>query len=60
MNMSLSLFLPGEIVIQENMHGNAMFFISKGPMEVFIHNKPDKSDKTISDENKEKSADEIA
>jgi len=36
MNMSLNLFIEDEIVIQEGTHGNSMYFISKGSMEVFI------------------------
>ncbi len=36
MNMSLNLFLEGEIVIWEGTHGDQMYFISKGVMEVHI------------------------
>lgn len=36
MNMSLNLFLEGEYVIKEGTHGDAMFFISKGVMEVSL------------------------
>jgi len=47
MNMTLNLFIDEEIVIREGTHGDSMYFISKGTMEVFIKNTGEKSQKTI-------------
>lgn len=35
-HMKLCLFLPNELIIREDMHGDQMYFISEGSVECFI------------------------
>lgn len=45
MNITLSFYLPNEIILVEGTYGDSLFFISKGRCEVFINRK--KKDGTI-------------
>lgn len=45
-HMKLCLFLPSEVIIREDMHGDQMYFISDGSVECYITRDEDGTTKT--------------